>query len=273
MESNQMMPGSKWTKHVAVYQSEFLRRYLPDTSLYSEEQLQHYVMRYGVAFVKPTVGGGGHNIFRIQRVTDGRFVVNMRKERRVYTRLSEVHQWIESIAPGKRFLIQNAIDLANWQNRPVDVRVVTQINEKGDWEVTGVLAKLAGANMAVTNVAAGGSVHRMKDYLRGLGYDEETVRAKRNELQEVAVAIARHLRTIYANAIYGFDIGMDTAGHFWLIEANTVPDLTAFKLYRKREHQRMMALWRVNGAINSKALRMLRDRQKRQMAQRRGKQT
>lgn len=268
-----MMPGSKWIKHVAVYQSESLRAHLPDTALYSEEQLQKYLDRYGVVFVKPTVGGGGHRIFRVQRTTDGTFLVNMQKERRVCTSLSEVHQWIESIAGGKRFLIQNGIDLARWHKRPVDLRVVTQLNEKGRWEVTGSFAKLARANRAVTNVAAGGSAYSIEDYLRGLGCDEKTVRAKVAEVRTLALAISRHLHTKYANAIYGFDIGMDTAGHFWLIEANTVPGLKTLKRDREQEYRRVMVLWRLNGKINDEAMRMMRDRQKQQRAKRLGKQT
>ncbi|MBL0388808.1 YheC/YheD family protein [Tumebacillus sp. ITR2] len=256
MSTKPLAPGSKWVKHRIVVKSKELRGNLPDTALYSYDRLKQYVSRYGTVFVKPTLGGGGHNIFCVKKLAEGGYLVKMQRSRLQTNSLSRVHDWIARTTrqKGRVFMIQRGIDLALWRGRPVDLRTIVQRNERGDWEVTGMFSKIAGKDLAVTNVSAGGTAHSVEEYLTALGYKREISQALIRRLRTLSLGIASQFGARYRNAIYGLDIGLDRHGKLWLIEANTVPRIDIFQILKMpRSFERSTKLWRLHARTNAQA--------------------
>lgn len=272
MRTKPMLPGSKWLKHCIISRSAALRRSLPDSVQYSYAQLQRYVSRYGIVFVKPTIGGGGHNIFCVKRLEEGGYLVKFERKRLQTRSLLQIHEWIIRTARQKRrtFMIQQGIDLALWRGRPVDLRTIVQKNERGDWEVTGMFSKIAGKDLAITNVSAGGTAHSVEEYLTAIGYKHVQTQSILRQLRTLSLGIARQFGQIYGNATYGLDIGLDRQGKLYLIEANTVPRIDIFlSLKMPRSFTRANKLWHLYQHANDSATRKYRGRQRAER-QRRG---
>ncbi|MFD2171464.1 YheC/YheD family protein [Tumebacillus lipolyticus] len=249
-----LAPGSKWSKHQIVSRHPSLRRYLPETRRYSKQALSEMLDRYQLVFVKPEYGGGGYRIFRVKKLNSGHYQVNMEHRSRNIATRAEVYRWIESVRRGTRFLVQRGIPLAQWNRRPVDLRATVQKNESGRWEVTGLFAKAAGRNLAVTNVIIGGKVIPLKTYLRGIGYSGKQVESQIVRIKAMAVRIARQFGSLYSNAIYGLDIGLDRSGRLWLIEVNTAPVLKVFhRTDLSKAQRRSLKLWILHRTINRAA--------------------
>lgn len=249
-----MLPGSKWNKHQTLIQSDDISKYLPETELYSERTLEKFLERYPVVFIKPLAGFGGKNIFHVQRRTDGKYLVTMQDTRKVLSSQRAIHAWV--VRRGrqqnkKTFLIQKGIDLARYHNRPIDIRAVVQRNESKEWEVSGMSAKVAGQNLAVTNVARGGQIFEVSTCLEEVGFSTEETDNLIQEMRHLTLLVADFLGERYDNAIYGLDIGIDQSRRLWLIEVNTTPALTLFK--NAPDHPmnvRTRALYKLNWAIN-----------------------
>lgn len=267
-----MLSGSKWLKHRIIARSSALRGYLPETALYSYASLQRMVQRYGTVFVKPTIGGGGHNIFCVKRLGEGGYLVKIERQRMKTRSLPAIHEWINRVARQKNrvYLIQQGINLAFWRGRPVDLRTIVQKNERGDWEVTGMFSKIAGKDLAITNVSAGGTAHSVEEYLTALGYKHAEAQALLHKLRTLSLGIARQFGQQYGNAVYGLDIGLDRRGRLYLIEANTVPRIDIFRrLKMPRSFSRAYKLWNLHARANANATRRYRGRQQTERLQRR----
>ncbi|TCP52436.1 YheC/D-like protein [Tumebacillus sp. BK434] len=248
-----LTPGSKWSKHRIAAQSPELRRYLPETMLYSKAALTKLLDRHDVVFVKPVYGGGGYRIFRVQKQGE-QFEVKLEHQKRVLRSLEAVHAWIESVRKGNRFLVQQGIELAVRRGRPVDIRTIVQKMESGSWEVTRLFAKTAGRNLAVTNMVIGGTASTVREYLLGIGYSAKRATAAIRLLKAMSLQIARQYGRGYANAIFGLDIGLDRSGKFWLIEVNTAPQLSIFRAGKLTSaEQRSLKLWKLHESVNRAA--------------------
>ena len=65
----------------------------------------------------------------------------------------------------KPYLVQKGIVMIQHAYRPFDFRVMVQRNEKGQWECTGVAARLAHPKKAVTNGSQGGTIYAAEEIL------------------------------------------------------------------------------------------------------------
>lgn len=249
-----LVSASKWAKHRIVQANPELRQFLPDTTPYTVENLQQYLNRYSVVFVKPALGTGGRKIFQVRQTKVGTYVVKMEHKQRTATTLAQVDAWVRNVARGGQYLIQQGIRLATWNGRPVDLRTILQLNESGQWECTGMFSKNAGKNLAVTNVCIGGSAHTVEEYLQAVGYTKQQSVALMKRLEAMSLAIVRPFGRAYRNTIYGLDVGLDVNGKLWLIEVNTVPTLYVFrKINRLQMYNRSKQLWDRNRLTNISA--------------------
>jgi hypothetical protein len=257
VEAKRYVPGSKWKKHQIVLRSEAVRHHLPHTALYSRKKLSDMAQRHDVLFLKPEYGTGGKGVMQLARRDQGGWLLKDGRRQWTCATLDEVQRRVEG-RRGVRLLIQQGIDLARWKGRPADLRTVVQKNERNEWEISAMAAKSAGSGLAVTNVCAGGTAHRVVEYLRGLGFSREKEAETLRRLRRLTFDVARACSG-YANVTFGLDIGLDHQGRLWLIEVNTVPDR---EVYRKmgllKIYRRVMKLWRLRMNVNAGAKALAR---------------
>ncbi|UJF35821.1 YheC/YheD family protein [Paenibacillus hexagrammi] len=116
------------------------------------------------------------------------------------------------------YYIQQTIPLATYKGRPFDLRVSVQRDDSGDWQVTGIVGKVAASGSHVTNVAKGGRVRTCEVLFKENGFDvERTVSAVERASLEIVRYISRRVPHL---ADVGLDMGVDQSGMVKFIEMN-----------------------------------------------------
>lgn len=193
----------------ALRKNSELRCWLPVTESWkSRAQLAEMVRQFGTVFVKPVMGSLGKGIMRVTRSTDpGK---------------------IRKLALNKsRYQLQQGIELATIDGRPVDFRAVMQKNERGEWALTSIVARQAAPGQIVSNLARGGTLIPIKMALAR----SNVLAAKKSQvhvqLTRAALSIARALDESLAKSglfgEFGVDLAVEPSGKVWLLEVNSKP--------------------------------------------------
>jgi len=209
-----------------------IKKYLPQTTRYSQETLSSYLARYDSVYVKPVAGSRGRGIVKVWR-ENGQYVVqkNVYKAQRVKT-LDAAKRYIDKVRAGKMYIVQQGIKLAKINGRPFDIRVMMQRNRVGgEWLYSGSVAKIAGGTSIVTNVAVSrGSVMDIETALKkSFGWSKARIQSCLSQLERLGKIGALHFDTYQKYRELGFDVAVDVSGRVWLIEQNTAPSHRLFQ--------------------------------------------
>lgn len=207
-----------------------LLRYLPESHLFRNyAMLKTMCTRYPVVFLKPIRGSLGKGIIRISRNNDGTYqtlttqVGGTRKQS--FDSLTKLFSSLSGKMKTTRYQIQQGLTLIDLSGRPVDFRALVQKNKLGKWEITSIVARIAGTQHFVSNLARGGTLSTVKDAVAKttLSSDAKTKSALR--LKKAALEIAQGIEDkIPAHfGELGIDLAMDISGKIWLIEVNSKP--------------------------------------------------
>lgn len=207
-----------------------LLRYLPESHLLRNfSMLKTMCSRHQVVFLKPVRGSLGKGIIRIAKTPDNHYNVyyttinGTRKQT-----FSSLHKLFSSIS-GKmkttRYQIQQGLSLIENNKRPVDFRALVQKNDTGKWNVTSVVARIAGDQHFVSNLARGGSLSTVKDAVVKSVVSPQTKMEAQAKLHKAALEIAKgvdaHIPAHFGEL--GIDLALDTNGRVWLLEVNSKP--------------------------------------------------
>lgn len=126
-----------------------------------------------------------------------------------------------------RMLVQQGIHLLRKDQRPIDFRIHTNKNNHGDWVVTAIAAKVAGAGSVTTHVKSGGVIQTMAEVFPSI----EEQRLAETKLSNAALLLSKALEENMEGIIgeIGFDLGLDRQGNVWLFEANSKPGRSIFR--------------------------------------------
>jgi hypothetical protein len=203
-------------------------RYLPESHSYqSSAQLKSMCAKYRVVFLKPITGSLGKGILRISRTRSGyqifsSSVVGVNK--REFTSLNSLVTAISAKMKSGKFQVQQGLNLIEVGGRPVDFRALVQKNISNRWKVTSIVARTAGNNRFVSNVAQGGTVGTVNQTVNksNLSKNKKGVSAR---LQQAALTIANGIDTHipYHFGELGIDLALDQDGRVWLLEVNSKP--------------------------------------------------
>lgn len=177
--------------------------------------------RYRFVFIKPVKGGGGHGVIKVGRDAAGFYCTCLFQTYRC-SRFEELVRVLSSIKLKRAYLIQQGIELATIEGRPIDYRVKT-VKNGGQWEFRSMVGRLARPGLVVTNLCKGGMLLQGTDglrrSLRGI-----SARAKRREMRELTLHCISVLEAQFPGlGELGFDYGIDRNGRIWILEVNTRP--------------------------------------------------
>lgn len=204
--------------HKIIQANATLRKNLPDSVKYSRRQLESAMSKSTSLFIKPTNSSIGNGIIKVSSHANGAWkIYGVSRKPKLVSRKRAI-AYIEKIIRKQTYMIQEAIPLATYKGRPYDLRVSVQRGENGQWQITGVIGKVAASGRHVTNVAKGGTVKRIEELFKASGFDAAHLT---QELHQVSLAIARHLgNSLPHMADLGLDVGVDKSGNIKLIEVN-----------------------------------------------------
>jgi hypothetical protein len=99
-----------------------------------------------------------------------------------------------------------------------------QKNGEGQWEITGIGARVAGNASITTHVPRGGSIEEPEKLLTAV-FGASQARQVMRQARETAIVLAKQIerssRTLLGEM--SMDLGVDTSGQIWFFEANSKP--------------------------------------------------
>jgi glutathione synthase/RimK-type ligase-like ATP-grasp enzyme len=210
---------------------------LPETYLYSPTKIRYLLSKYPVVYAKPVHGTGGRGVIQIVRsgkndyLLYGRDLNRVQKKERVTGERAvqlRIQRWIND----QPYLVQQGLDLSLIRDRVVDMRLLIQKVNNSDWKVTGYGMRVGGKQSATSNLHGGGKGVEAKRMLTHVFGRKKYVLIRRQFLSlshKVSLAIEKMCGPMIE---LGLDIGIDTKGKVWLIEANSMPGRELFKKIR-----------------------------------------
>lgn len=202
--------------------------YLPESwSFTSISQLRSMLNKYRTVFLKPVRGSLGKGILRITRAKPGYVLSSSGPEgirKRRFSSLASLVAALSGKLKKNRYQIQQGLDLIAVGGRPVDFRALVQKTSDGVWKVTSIVARTAGSNRFVSNVAQGGTVDTVKRTVArsnlAAGRSGVSVRLRRAALS-IAKGVDDRIQAHFGEL--GIDLAVDRSGRVWLLEVNSKP--------------------------------------------------
>ncbi|MEK3963511.1 MULTISPECIES: YheC/YheD family endospore coat-associated protein [Paenibacillus] len=236
----------KWGVHEILKRDRRAAAILPETVLYTGTRRLSTMLaerEYGV-FLKPKAGTHGkrtlHAILqnRGMRVR-GRDGTNTPFQY-VFDSQAEGLNWIHEFIGSRRYIIQPFLHLTNSKGQPFDVRVLMQKNGLGRWTLTGMAVRLGNQGSLTSNLHGGGTAVSPLPFLLA-----EYGQGGKDIMRELA-AEGAYLPPLLEAACgrlgeLGLDFGIDSSGRIHLLEANSKPGRTVFRLTGDRRAAKLAA--------------------------------
>jgi hypothetical protein len=218
--------------------------YLPEShSFKNSTQLRTMCTRYRSVFLKPITGSLGKGIIRITKSASGFQVAlsSMNGVNKVnYSSLNALISGLSGKLKTGKYQIQQGVDLIAVGGRPVDFRALVHKNITGKWAVSSIVARTAGDNRFVSNVAQGGTIGTVRQTVAKSNLLTNKAGVARR-LEQAAIQVAQGIdaRIPYHFGELGIDLAVDRgSGRVRLIEVNSKPAKNDDTLLNEARHIR-----------------------------------
>lgn len=239
----------KWGVYEILRRHHIASQLLPDTRLYTGTRDMEFMLseRDSGVFLKPRTGSHGKGTFHAIRLAGVGGGLSVRGRDRnnasfqhVFTTLREGLEWIHDLIGTRRYIMQPYLHLTGSGDRSFDVRALMQKNGHGAWTLTGMAVRLGGPGSLTSNLHGGGTAVQPLPFLLAEygNYGKEL-------LKELAAASAL-LPPLLEQSCgrlgeLGLDFGLDTEGRIYLLEVNSKPGRTVFRLTGDRRAAKLAA--------------------------------
>jgi len=221
----------KWEVHRVLRGDPRLAPHLPPTErLAGPGHLERRLRDWGRVWIKPSGGSLGRGIVVVRR-GPGTGVTMLRpagpgwRARRVRS-AAALRRALAGILRRGDYVLQAELDLARFQGRPFDIRVLMQRTGSGRWRRTKVYARVAPPGGLTANIAQGGRGLPLGTVLAGASGE---VPARRDQILQTLRRLCWDLVEALEQGTgerlgeVALDLGVDGRGHVWFIEANSKP--------------------------------------------------
>ncbi|CEG29657.1 glutathione synthetase ATP-binding domain-like protein [Bacillus sp. B-jedd] len=208
------------------------QKYMPETMLFtSVNETRRLLDKFGSIYLKPANGTLGMGIRHVIAEFPGstcycRYRDNKGQNKLLkFTNLKTLISTMFNESKLKKILVQQRILLLKVNGRPVDFRVHTNKDGKGNWQVSAIAGKMAGNGSITTHVRSGGDIHTLKEL-----FNEKKAKEVERKLSTAALELSNLLEGKMDGTIgeLGFDFGLDRDGIVWLFEVNSKPGRSIF---------------------------------------------
>lgn len=229
-------PIGKYTKYKFMKEHSVIAPHLPATALLTEQSFSDYLDRFGIVIVKPCRGYKGIGVVQIRLLNGTIIEIQSGLTKTVFESKGEAFSSLKKnhLFKKRRYIIQERIPLTTINGCPFDIRVLVQRKKNSyQWEVTGILVRVAAKGYFVTNYAK--AVMTVEEALEKSGIRELDANKVVEKLNEVGLNSANILQEHYPAARrIGLDVGLTEDGHISILEANLGPDLAMFKFLKNK---------------------------------------
>lgn len=210
--------------HRLLWSTPHLKAYLPAAMPLTSGSLRRMMSRHPDLILKPIRGSVGHGVMRLRHAPafgwELTYASPLGKWNTVRLNRGELPSWMRRMFRRTPYLVQERIPLAEYEGRPIDLRITVQRGGGGEWGVTGRFAKIAAAGSFVCNIAKGGEAWPAEELL-SKALPERVVPSALAHVENLALAISRYLGARLPHlADLGLDIGLTASGRPYFIECN-----------------------------------------------------
>ncbi len=219
----------KWNTYRYLSKYHEITKYLPKTVRYTSfNDLLKMLKHHSFIFLKAYYGSGGQQVLSIKK-SNGQYKLvfsSYELQELILSNVEEVRKHIEEFTEGGKFIIQRGIRLLKYKGRFFDMRVLIIKDNAGQWRVMSNYARIAKANLTITNYCAGGDCN----FYNNIYPDLSSPLCKGSlpnydDVASVAIKIAAFIdREFGTFGELGMDMAIDKYGKIWFLEANTKPD-------------------------------------------------
>ena len=215
-----------------------LAKHLPATFPYrSAEQALRLADQYMEGIVlKPSAGMQGRGILFIKRSPSGQEIKVKGRTRQnrafsiTFTEDSELEQWICRFIDRSSYLIQPYLALSGEDGKPFDVRTLMQKDHAGRWSLSGIVVRTGQAGSLTSNLHGGGDA-RPAAQLMTAKFGKQKAERLLEQIHTISKQTVERLESEFGRfAELGLDYGIEPGGQIWLIEANSKPGRTSFRI-------------------------------------------
>jgi hypothetical protein len=246
---------SKWSLFEWLRDSRATRKHIPETGkLGTLSDFMRMVRQHRNLYLKPVKGKAGKGIMKVQRLVGrkaagGAYQLTCQSADGTvsahYDTVNRLYEAVKLHAEEKEYIVQQGITLARVGGRPFDLRVLAQKNAQGEWRISGIGARVAGASSITTHVPRGGSIDDPAKLLTTV-FGTAAGKAILQEAKATALMLASQIEkgSGYDLGEMSMDLGVDKTGKLWFFEANSKPMKFDEPHIRKISLRRLVRYWK-----------------------------
>ncbi|MBS4023372.1 MAG: YheC/YheD family protein [Dethiobacter sp.] len=213
---------SKIKKTKVLLTDDSISKYIPETVLFSEENIRRMLSNYSFVYIKPNRGSKGSRVAAIRKKLCYYDIYYKTQVIPTFV-ISGVIAFVNALTCGDPFLIQQGIEVLKVKQKPFDFRVMVQ-KPYSEWKVSNIIGRVAAPGMIVTNLYLGAEVANYDELMQRANIADNEARELRQKLYSIAERTALVLNNRYAGLReLGIDIGIDQNLNPWIFEVNTKP--------------------------------------------------
>ncbi len=217
---------SKWDMYEWFSSDKRINYHMPYTLKYnSDKDVLDMLERFEKVYIKPVSGMKGHGIVQVKKKANS--VVFKYRENGINHELEmedshEIKRYIQKRFYQGKCLVQQAIDLMEYNERIVDFRCALQKNQSDMWVCNTIFGRCGDKDSIVSNISSGGTAFSAEELLKNVfPHSKESVSALIKRMESLALDACFVLDEFGINCgTLGLDIGIDKQGYLWLIEIN-----------------------------------------------------
>lgn len=224
---------NKWSLYQWLNENKATKSFIPDTKRLTDSiVLGELLKRHRMLYLKPVRGKAGVGIMTVKVQSEKqlpyRLQIQEEKGSRTFRCSNMKRLWDrvlkQSAALGEPYIAQQGILLAAVNNRPFDLRALIQKNGVGQWELSGIGARVAGDSSITTHVPRGGYIDDPEKLLISIFGQEKTGKVL-GKVRRTILLLAKQIERSahYRLCEMSMDLGIDETGHVWFFEANSKP--------------------------------------------------
>ena len=214
---------SKMEKTSVLLTDAELALYVPKTKLFNAENLKAMIREFNFVCVKPDRGRGGNRVILVVFHEGGGYLIYYETAVTKVDKIAAVVKFINKIADGDQFIIQQGINMLRIGRSPFDLRVNVQKPYK-KWEVTAIIAKVMAPGKVVTNYCQGSTLVDFEQALQQAGLSNN----KTSQVTELLTYLGERTASVLNEKFrglreLGLDIALNSNAEPWILEVNTKP--------------------------------------------------
>ena len=207
--------------------SQFDSSVIPYTEIFNSsiDQIQRYLSKHPVTFIKPRYGAMGNKILVVKFENNSftvEYYINRQKQITSLFTLPECISHINKLVNNEKYIIQEAIDVARHEGSVFDIRALV-FNVGQEWCFLSEV-RISGQSNELSSIAQGGDTDIPIEFLEKIFPKKEAFRIL-EQIKKTTIDFTIFLSTKCNEVIneLAFDVIVDKSGKIYFAEINVKP--------------------------------------------------